>query len=195
MYCSNCGNEVDKNADVCLKCGTLLKEKENVTLDKPSTGLNTLSFLWPFIGLILYLTMRGNTPVKAKKCGKWALIGTIISVLFFVLLFVTLFISLNKVGNSDIAKFSNEVENAATEKYKSSNLNYSKCYNINEILSDIDNYSGSVRVSRMEDGYAVKTYISKDNSYLVSEYYNGKRTSFNMRTSLNFNVNDNCSEY
>lgn len=195
MYCPNCGNKVNENADVCLKCGTLLKGKENVTLDKPSIGLNIISFLWPLIGFILYLTMKRDTPVKAKKCGKWALIGVVTVILIFVIVFAVVFISLNKVGNSDIAKFSSKVEIAATEKYKSSNLNYSKCYNINEILSDIDNYSGSVRVTRVESGYVVKTYISKGNYYLVSEYHSGKRISFNMKNSSNFNINNNCSEY
>lgn len=29
MYCSNCGNKVDENADVCVKCGTFLKRNNN----------------------------------------------------------------------------------------------------------------------------------------------------------------------
>lgn len=29
MYCSNCGNEVDKNAYVCVNCGVVLKKRSN----------------------------------------------------------------------------------------------------------------------------------------------------------------------
>lgn len=61
--------------------------------DKKSTGLNILSFFIPLVGLILYLTQKDSTPIKAKACGKAALIGficgivlSIIYVIFIVVL-------------------------------------------------------------------------------------------------------------
>ena len=30
-YCSNCGNEVNENADICLKCGVFIKKDNNVS--------------------------------------------------------------------------------------------------------------------------------------------------------------------
>lgn len=70
-YCNNCGKEVSDNAVVCPFCGCAVASK-NVEVDKPSTGLNVLSFLIPLVGLILYLSWQNSTPIKAKAVGKWA---------------------------------------------------------------------------------------------------------------------------
>lgn len=48
--------------------------------DVPSGGLNFLAFMFPIVGLILFLSMKSSTPVKAKSIGKWALIGGILQV-------------------------------------------------------------------------------------------------------------------
>ena len=45
--------------------------------DQPSTGLNVISFLIPLVGLIIYLTQKDSSPVKAKSAGKSALYGVI----------------------------------------------------------------------------------------------------------------------
>ena len=49
-------------------------------VDKKNTGLNVLSFFFPLIGLILYLVFKDQTPIKAKGCGKCALIGFLIGI-------------------------------------------------------------------------------------------------------------------
>ena len=54
--------------------------------DVPNGGLNFLAFVLPLVGLILFLSMKGSTPVKAKSIGKWALISFIISAVLCVLL-------------------------------------------------------------------------------------------------------------
>ena len=59
--------------------------------DKPSTGLNILSFFIPLVGLILYLTQKNQYPVKAKALGKWALIGWITGIVLTIV--YTVFIS------------------------------------------------------------------------------------------------------
>lgn len=78
-YCNNCGKEVDDNAVICPFCGCAVASK-NVEVDKPSTGLNILSFLIPLVGLILFLSWQNSTPIKAKACGKWALIGFCVAI-------------------------------------------------------------------------------------------------------------------
>lgn len=193
MYCSNCGNKVDEKADVCLKCGHIIKKNSNYNEDKPSIGLNIISLLWPFIGLILYLSMKGSTPIKAKKCGKYALIGFGIGIILVIIVLVIVFSSLSFSGMSDLNSFSEEVKDMAIKQYEEDNLNYSNCYNLDEIVTT-SLYSGSVRVTKIKNGYNVKTYISKDHTYLVSEYKNDKRINFNIRTSTNPYVNFNCSE-
>ena len=37
-FCSNCGNELDEHADVCLKCGKMVNEKKGVNINL-STGI------------------------------------------------------------------------------------------------------------------------------------------------------------
>ena len=78
-YCSHCGSEINEYAVVCLKCGCAINhpKQSNNPLDKPSIGLNILSYFYPLIGLILFLVLK-STPRKANACGKWALIGFII---------------------------------------------------------------------------------------------------------------------
>lgn len=53
--------------------------------DKKSTGLNIISFFIPLVGLILYLTQKDQTPIKAKACGKAALIGFIVGIVVSII--------------------------------------------------------------------------------------------------------------
>jgi len=53
--------------------------------DAPSAGFAILCFFVPIVGLILWLVWKDQTPLKAKSCGKGALIGVIV---WFVLGFV-----------------------------------------------------------------------------------------------------------
>lgn len=59
-------------------------------VDKKSTGLNILSFFIPLVGLILYLTQKDQTPIKAKGCGKAALIGFILQIVFSIVYVVAI---------------------------------------------------------------------------------------------------------
>ena len=63
-YCSQCGKELVDEAVVCP---------------------NILAFLFPVIGLILFLCFQKTTPVRAKAIGKWALIGFIVGVALSIL--------------------------------------------------------------------------------------------------------------
>ncbi len=94
MYCTNCGKEINPNADVCVNCGAAVKKVNASDVnDSNSTGLNILSFLWPLVGLILYLSYKDKAPLRAKGCGKWALIGVIVSAALFVVSFIFSFIA------------------------------------------------------------------------------------------------------
>ncbi len=106
-YCSQCGKELVDEAVVCPNCGCAVQAPVNpqgisrasVTAgtccavqapvnpqeDKPSTGLNILAFLFPLVGLILFLCFQKTTPVRAKAIGKWALIGFIVGVALSIL--------------------------------------------------------------------------------------------------------------
>jgi hypothetical protein len=94
MFCANCGAEVNLGAAVCLKCGFLIDgSTEN---DKPNTGFAVLGFLFPIVGLNLYLIWYDGTPKKAKSCGRGALIGLCAEVAITV--GIICFITLGVVG-------------------------------------------------------------------------------------------------
>ena len=50
-----------------------------VEVDAPNTGFAILSFFFPMVGLILYIIWKDKTPLKAKSCGKGALISVIVN--------------------------------------------------------------------------------------------------------------------
>ena len=116
MYCANCGNEIQNGANVCPNCGLEVHPQAQpqtqanysqppvqpvqpvnvyaqqpvnpANVDAKSTGFAVLCFFFPVIGLILYLVWKDTKPLKAKSCGKGALIGLITSVVLWIICFV-----------------------------------------------------------------------------------------------------------
>ncbi len=101
MYCKNCGKEIDDRAVICPYCGVAVNEEKLKQMngaaksdDAPSVGFAVLCFFLPILGLILYLVWKDEYPLKAKSCGKGALIGVITEVvgtIFLILLWTILF--------------------------------------------------------------------------------------------------------
>lgn len=57
MYCSNCGNKIDENADVCLKCGTFLKKNATQSKDStPKVGKGIASLVLGIIALFFCIS-------------------------------------------------------------------------------------------------------------------------------------------
>lgn len=105
MFCKNCGKEVADDSAFCPECGANLKENTppqtpnapvtyNATATNPedssSFGFAFLCFLFPLIGLILYLVWKSTLPLKAKSCGKGAIVGVIVYVIFYIIYAVIL---------------------------------------------------------------------------------------------------------
>lgn len=87
MYCPNCGEQIDDKAVVCPKCGVAIRGKAAVSPDDaPSTGFSVLCFFIPVVGLILYLLWHETSPLKAKSCGKGAIIGVIVGVVCSIIM-------------------------------------------------------------------------------------------------------------
>lgn len=82
-FCNHCGKELRDEAVLCPYCGCSVGTKEP---DIPNTGLNVLAFLFPIVGLILYLVFHDKTPNKANTIGKFALIGLCIGIIGWILL-------------------------------------------------------------------------------------------------------------
>lgn len=52
--------------------------------DKPGCFLNAVSFLFPFIGIILYFVMRGEKPRAAKSYLNYALVSIAIGIIYAI---------------------------------------------------------------------------------------------------------------
>lgn len=87
MFCKHCGKRLDDNAAVCPHCDvpTGVQGKIPHPSDRPEFGYAAIGFFIPLVGLILYLVWKAEYPLKAKSCGKGALISVIVE---FVLGFV-----------------------------------------------------------------------------------------------------------
>lgn len=86
MFCPNCGREVDPRAFVCVNCGARVQQGAAPSAgDGPIGGLGILCFLFPVVGLVLYLVWKDNMPIKAKGAGKAALWGFLVSIAIGIL--------------------------------------------------------------------------------------------------------------
>lgn len=88
MTCKKCGREFNEGT-FCPNCGYNNAEQAQaptpVVNDAPSFGYAVLCFFFPIVGLILYLVWKDKTPLRAKSCGKGALIGFIVGVVLNII--------------------------------------------------------------------------------------------------------------
>ena len=98
MYCKNCGCSLPDDATKCENCGAVLSygfeagKTIPVKEEKGSVLLGILGFIFPLIGLILYLAMMHSEPKKAKSAGKGALTAFIIYLVFIVIVTISVMI-------------------------------------------------------------------------------------------------------
>lgn len=96
MFCKNCGAQVEDGTKFCPCCGRSTEAEpapvNNVNYNAPvsddarSGGFAFLCFVWPIVGLILYLVWKDQKPLRAKSCGKGAIIGVIVQFVGGILL-------------------------------------------------------------------------------------------------------------
>lgn len=102
MYCSKCGVAlVDGKCPVCGRAETPNNSNANNSTnqqqpqtiyisgekDGKNAGYNVLSFFFPIVGLIFYCIWKDQFPIRAKSCGKWALISVIVTVALYIILY------------------------------------------------------------------------------------------------------------
>ncbi|HIU61528.1 MAG TPA: zinc ribbon domain-containing protein [Candidatus Coproplasma excrementigallinarum] len=124
MYCKNCGHQLDDNAIYCPACGVatdnFYKNRPNGNTAGPNYGANggyappppvnpadtagigwsVLCFFFPVVGLILFLVWQDTLPLRARACGKGALIGVIVEVAFGLLTTIIFLVIFFSVGVS-----------------------------------------------------------------------------------------------
>jgi hypothetical protein len=86
MYCPKCGNQIDDGSAACPNCGFVFVHVPKGD-DNPTGGMKFLCFLFPLIGLILFIVWKNDYPRKSKSYGKAALFGFVCgSIIWFLLL-------------------------------------------------------------------------------------------------------------
>ena len=118
-FCKVCGKQINLNKTYCPYCGaekgaepqpapqptqtTTYTTGAQPVVDAPNIGYAVLGFFFPIVGLILWLLWKEQTPLRAKSCGKGALISVIVSVAFYVLYFalylVIIFAGIGSIAN------------------------------------------------------------------------------------------------
>lgn len=104
MKCKFCGKELQDGSTFCTSCGRSLnaapppkrpiggggENKRVIVLpsDGPSFGYALLCFLFPIVGLILYLVWKDFLPQRAHSCGMGALVGVIVGFVLSIILFI-----------------------------------------------------------------------------------------------------------
>lgn len=105
MYCSHCGTNLNGDEKFCPNCGAPVSEQKSqsdpfaaksttfsdaqpkaqtATGDAPSAGYAIIGFLMPIVGLILYIAWRNEYPLRAKSCGRGALVNVILSAILMI---------------------------------------------------------------------------------------------------------------
>ena len=133
MYCKNCGCSLTDDATKCENCGAVLSygfeagKTIPVKEEKGSVLLGILGFMFPLIGLILYLAMMHSEPKKAKSAGKGALTAFIIYLVFIVIVTISVMIPVidtyRKSAQADDSSY--------VESYDYDDVRYSNDYNYN----------------------------------------------------------------
>lgn len=133
MYCKNCGCSLPDDATKCENCGAVLSygfeagKTNPVKEEKGSVLLGILGFMFPLIGLILYLAMMHSEPKKAKSAGKGALIAFIIYLVFIVIVTISVMVPVidtyRKSAQADDSSY--------VESYDYDDVRYSNDYDYN----------------------------------------------------------------
>lgn len=154
MFCPGCGKEIKNDDTFCPYCGLWFYNRNMIPQnagvmpnDSPSLLFAFIGFLFPLIGLILFLIYEGKSPKKAKSAGKGAITNVIIKVIFIVIICLVFIF-----GIGDILKPLKE----EFEKDFSDNF-YSKQTEENDEFNDVEVTFGEFIVGKNE--YFVETLL------------------------------------
>lgn len=133
MYCKNCGCSLPDDATKCENCGAVLSygfeagKTNPVKKEKGSVLLGVLGFMFPLIGLILYLAMMHSEPKKAKSAGKGALTAFIIYLVFIAIVTISVMVPV-----IDTYRKSSQADDSSyVESYDYDDVRYSNDYDYN----------------------------------------------------------------
>lgn len=90
-YCSHCGEEINENAVICIKCGCNVSEAQAFTNtanvnDSVNAGLVILAVFFPLFGWIYWGIKAKEKPKQAKACGIAGIISFAVCMLIYAVL-------------------------------------------------------------------------------------------------------------
>ncbi len=92
-HCSKCGKELMDEAVICPGCGCPQEGfQQKQTKDSSNPLWFVISFLYWFVGLILFAVWKEVAPKKAKLCLAGALTALIVSIIIIIFVFVPKYI-------------------------------------------------------------------------------------------------------
>lgn len=129
-YCTGCGVELPDGAAFCPKCGLkneypqMSQSADGIVYaakqaDEANFGFALLSFILPIVGLVLYAVWSDRYPLKAKSCGKGALLGFIGGCLLVFLIST----SAAKEQESALQQYNREIEKIEREHQRIREIN------------------------------------------------------------------------
>ncbi len=93
-FCQQCGLETKTGQKICVNCGFELQSitsisegKENIKRDNSGDSdaiFVIISFIFPFVGLILFLIWKDEHSKRSKSIGYASIIGLVIGFLLWV---------------------------------------------------------------------------------------------------------------
>lgn len=100
MFCEICGAEMN-NEERCQKCGSIIgnirlcsEQEDNTT--RPKTWVKILSFLFPLIGIILFVIHKFTSKNFSKSYYKFSLFGLVFYFLVYISFIVFLYVGLSQ---------------------------------------------------------------------------------------------------
>ena len=94
-FCTNCGNELDENADVCVKCGVYVKKSGAGNTDSVEKSANN-GFVLGLVSIVACIIPLFGYPVticgiifsskgmKSNTNKTKAIVGLVLSIIFLV---------------------------------------------------------------------------------------------------------------
>ena len=178
MYCTKCGNKLEDNQKYCTSCGYNRDNNINTNNinDEPNIGLNIVGFLWPLVGLIIYLCTKDTTPKRAAKVGKWSLISFIIKTVLSIICFILFLTFIAYMDAKETATQNYEYYDSDT--FEEDNHTFDKTNKeLDDFIDAIDYYNLLATKQFYEDAYTNKELtdvcydikeLEKNNQYMGS---------------------------
>lgn len=92
FYCRNCGKKIDKSSNVCPKCGYQLSKSNQNHDSVENFFIYLVSFLIPFVGIIIWMVTKEESPNRARTALTLSLVSTGLVFLFFIVFVLLMFL-------------------------------------------------------------------------------------------------------